>query len=149
MLALSCQGSKVDADGHIIPSENKDARCALMNHPFMANSKYDPFDRINMTISNIMQASALTDPVNIVQTQVEGWNMDDGFVVTKKFADGYKMRNRDGYMRSLVVGDKLSDGHGNKGVISRVLPEEDMPFLPDGTPLEIVLNPLGVPSRMI
>lgn len=115
------EGSKVDADGHIIPSEDKNARCALMNHPFMANSKYDPFDRINMTISNIMQASALTDPVNIVQTQVEGWNMDDGFVVTKKFADGYKMRNRDGYMRSLVVGDKLSDGHGNKGVISLIV----------------------------
>ena len=73
------EGSKVDADGHIIPSENKDARCALMNHPFMANSKYDPFDRINMTISNIMQASALTDPVNIVQTQVEGWNMGRRF----------------------------------------------------------------------
>ena len=42
----------------------------------------------------------------------------------------------------------MAGSHGNKGVISRILPEEDMPFLPDGTPLEIVLNPLGVPSRM-
>ena len=42
----------------------------------------------------------------------------------------------------------MAGRHGNKGVISRILPEEDMPFLPDGTPLEIVLNPLGVPSRM-
>ena len=50
--------------------------------------------------------------------------------------------------RKINVGDKLCGRHGNKGVISRVLPEEDMPFLPDGTPLEIVLNPLGVPSRM-
>jgi DNA-directed RNA polymerase subunit beta len=50
--------------------------------------------------------------------------------------------------RKLSVGDKMAGRHGNKGVISRVLPEEDMPYLPDGTPVEIVLNPLGVPSRM-
>lgn len=50
--------------------------------------------------------------------------------------------------RRVSVGDKMAGRHGNKGVISRILPEEDMPFLPDGTPLEIVLNPLGVPSRM-
>ncbi len=50
--------------------------------------------------------------------------------------------------RKVSVGDKMAGRHGNKGVISRILPEEDMPFLPDGTPLQIVLNPLGVPSRM-
>ncbi|HZF09126.1 MAG TPA: DNA-directed RNA polymerase subunit beta [Thermoanaerobaculia bacterium] len=50
--------------------------------------------------------------------------------------------------RKLQVGDKMAGRHGNKGVISRILPEEDMPYLPDGTPVEIVLNPLGVPSRM-
>ncbi len=50
--------------------------------------------------------------------------------------------------RKISVGDKMAGRHGNKGVISRILPEEDMPFLPDGTRLEIVLNPLGVPSRM-
>ena len=50
--------------------------------------------------------------------------------------------------RKISVGDKMAGRHGNKGVVSRVLPEEDMPFLPDGTPLQIVLNPLGVPSRM-
>ena len=50
--------------------------------------------------------------------------------------------------RKIQVGDKMAGRHGNKGVVSRVLPEEDMPFLPDGTPLDIVLNPLGVPSRM-
>ncbi len=50
--------------------------------------------------------------------------------------------------RKISVGDKMAGRHGNKGVISRVLPREDMPFLPDGTPLDIVLNPLGVPSRM-
>ena len=50
--------------------------------------------------------------------------------------------------RKIQVGDKMAGRHGNKGVVSRVLPEEDMPCLPDGTPVEIVLNPLGVPSRM-
>ena len=50
--------------------------------------------------------------------------------------------------RKISVGDKMAGRHGNKGVISRVLPEEDMPFMPDGTPIDILLNPLGVPSRM-
>ena len=50
--------------------------------------------------------------------------------------------------RKISVGDKMAGRHGNKGVISRVLPEEDMPFMPDGTPVDILLNPLGVPSRM-
>jgi DNA-directed RNA polymerase subunit beta len=50
--------------------------------------------------------------------------------------------------RKLSVGDKMAGRHGNKGVIARIVPEEDMPYMPDGTPVEIVLNPLGVPSRM-
>jgi len=50
--------------------------------------------------------------------------------------------------RKLSVGDKIAGRHGNKGVIAKILPEEDMPYLPDGTPVEVVLNPLGVPSRM-
>ena len=50
--------------------------------------------------------------------------------------------------RKTSVGDKMAGRHGNKGVVSRIVPEEDMPCLPDGTPVEIVLNPLGVPSRM-
>jgi DNA-directed RNA polymerase subunit beta len=50
--------------------------------------------------------------------------------------------------RKISVGDKMAGRHGNKGVVSRIMPEEDMPYLPDGTPVEVVLNPLGVPSRM-
>ncbi|WP_027415321.1 DNA-directed RNA polymerase subunit beta [Aneurinibacillus terranovensis] len=50
--------------------------------------------------------------------------------------------------RKISVGDKMAGRHGNKGVIARILPEEDMPFMPDGTPVQVVLNPLGVPSRM-
>src|SRR6185436_18828800 len=50
--------------------------------------------------------------------------------------------------RVISVGDKMAGRHGNKGVIAKILPVEDMPFLPDGTPIQIMLNPLGVPSRM-
>src|SRR5699024_10351412 len=50
--------------------------------------------------------------------------------------------------RKISEGDKMAGRHGNKGVISKLLPEEDMPYLPDGTPVDIMLNPLGVPSRM-
>jgi DNA-directed RNA polymerase subunit beta len=50
--------------------------------------------------------------------------------------------------RKIQVGDKMAGRHGNKGIISRILPVEDMPYLPDGSPVDIVLNPLGVPSRM-
>jgi len=52
------------------------------------------------------------------------------------------------HRRKIQVGDKMAGRHGNKGIISRILPREDMPYLPDGTPVDIVLNPLGVPSRM-
>ena len=51
-------------------------------------------------------------------------------------------------IRKIQVGDKIAGRHGNKGIISRILPRQDMPFLPDGTPIDIILNPLGVPSRM-
>src|SRR5205085_4540859 len=50
--------------------------------------------------------------------------------------------------RKVSVGDKMAGRHGNKGIVARIVPEEDMPFLPDGNPVDIVLNPLGVPSRM-
>ena len=51
-------------------------------------------------------------------------------------------------MRKIQVGDKMAGRHGNKGIISRILPRQDMPYLPDGTPIDVILNPLGVPSRM-
>ena len=50
--------------------------------------------------------------------------------------------------RKISVGDKMAGRHGNKGIVARIVPEEDMPFLPEGRPVDIVLNPLGVPSRM-
>ncbi len=50
--------------------------------------------------------------------------------------------------RKLQVGDKMAGRHGNKGVVSKIVPEADMPYIEDGTPIEVILNPLGVPSRM-
>ena len=73
-------------------------------------------------------------------TRANGDEMSPG---VNKVVRGYIAQKR-----KISVGDKMAGRHGNKGVVSRVLPEEDMPFLPDGTPLDIVLNPLGVPSRM-
>ncbi|MDZ7786208.1 MAG: hypothetical protein U5L95_03745, partial [Candidatus Saccharibacteria bacterium] len=66
----------------------------------------------------------------------------------KAGSDACKIQVFVAQMRKLAVGDKLGGRHGNKGVIARILPEEDMPFNADGTPVDIVLNPLGVPSRM-
>ena len=50
--------------------------------------------------------------------------------------------------RRIQIGDKMAGRHGNKGIISKILPRQDMPYLPDGTPIDMILNPLGVPSRM-
>ena len=57
-------------------------------------------------------------------------------------------KSSEAQIRKIQVGDKIAGRHGNKGIISRILPRQDMPFLPDGTPIDIILNPLGVPSRM-
>ncbi len=70
----------------------------------------------------------------------EGYDLEPG---VEKFVKVYVASKK-----KLQVGDKLAGRHGNKGVLARILPEEDMPYLPDGTPVEMVLNPLGVPSRM-
>jgi hypothetical protein len=60
----------------------------------------------------------------------------------------FKNSRLPGRKRIIQVGDKIAGRHGNKGIISNILPVQDMPYLPDGTPLDLVLNPLGVPSRM-
>ncbi|MBE6876470.1 MAG: DNA-directed RNA polymerase subunit beta [Ruminococcus sp.] len=77
-------------------------------------------------------------------------NDDDTNAEVSELGTGVNMKVRCylAQKRKISVGDKMAGRHGNKGVVSRILPEEDMPFLPDGTPLDIVLNPLGVPSRM-
>lgn len=120
-LRFLVEGAKVGPDGHIVPSEDKGDRCALFKHDITRNMGFNTFDRQNMTLSNMMQASAVTRPVNVALMTFGGWTMDDPIVVSKKFASEYRMRNRDGHLRDLVAGDKISDLHGNKGVISMVV----------------------------
>lgn len=85
-------------------------------------------------------AEAEADKKRSLDRAGNGEEIDEGIIKQVKVYVACK--------KKLSVGDKMAGRHGNKGVISRILPEEDMPFLPDGTPVEIVLNPLGVPSRM-
>ena len=149
----------VGADGMMTPG-SKDARCALMNHPYTANMGYDPFDRQCMTISNLLQAAAVTRPVNVAQRTCAGWTYDDAIVVSKSFAEEYQMRAHDGHMRPLVKGDKLSDFHGNKGVISLIVDpnmtreeaqaqgiEEPWQLFHDNPDMQVMMAPFPATSR--
>lgn len=149
----------VGADGMITPG-SKNARCALMNHPYTASMGYDPFDRQCMTISNLLQAAAVTNPVNVAQRTCAGWTYDDAIVVSKDFADEYQMRAHDGYMRPLVKGDKISDFHGNKGVISLIVDpkmtrqeakdqgiEEPWQLFHDNPEMQVMMAPFPATSR--
>lgn len=121
------EGSEVQPDGFIKPSDDKNARTPLMAHDVCKFMDYNPFDRQQMTVSNLMQASAVSKPVKVAQMTFGGWTQDDPAVVSKKFAHEYQMRNHDGNMRDLVIGDKISDLNGNKGVISLVIdPDMDL-----------------------
>lgn len=120
------QDAQVTAEGEIIPGA-KDGKTAIMAHDVSRYMEFNPFDRQAMTVSNLMQANVVTEPVMVGQLTFGGWTQDDAMVVSKQFADDYPMRNRDGSLRSLTIGDKLSDPNGNKGVISLVVdPDMDM-----------------------
>ena len=89
------------------------------------------------------------DGVLIKSPSVFSWGLNDVSAADAGRTDDALMhKNRIAQKRKISVGDKMAGRHGNKGVVSRVLPAEDMPYLPNGRPLDIVLNPLGVPSRM-
>jgi DNA-directed RNA polymerase subunit beta len=100
------------------------------------NARIDDIEE--MTVRQIQVLEKLTD--ERVAKLKKGDELSPGVIKMVKVYIAMK--------RKLSVGDKMAGRHGNKGVIARILPDEDMPFLPDGTPVEIVLNPLGVPSRM-
>ncbi|KIA73385.1 hypothetical protein ANMWB30_23120 [Arthrobacter sp. MWB30] len=117
------EGAQVSPDGVITPG-SKDDRTPLMKHPDTEPMRFNPFDRQQMTASNLMQAAAVTGPTNTAMMTFGGWTADDPMVVSKEFAQRHQIRSVDGSMRDLVVGDKLSDLHGNKGVISLVIDRE-------------------------
>jgi hypothetical protein len=114
------ESAVVNADGTITKGLPGD-RTPLMKHPDAAMMEFNPFDRQQMTASNLMRASAVTEPTGTAMMTFGGWNFDDGMVVSSDFAQRYRIRGKDGGMRDLMVGDKLSDLHGNKGVISLVV----------------------------
>jgi DNA-directed RNA polymerase subunit beta len=120
------------------------ARVSTRNLKRMKIAKKDPtlIDKIDeieeMTSRQIDILRKITDEK--IQKLKKGDELPPGVIKLVKVYIAMK--------RKLSVGDKMAGRHGNKGVIARILPEEDMPYLPNGTPVEVVLNPLGVPSRM-
>ncbi|MGW3197175.1 hypothetical protein ACWDBD_21805 [Streptomyces sp. NPDC001118] len=121
--------AQVDADGRIVPGDESVAgqRAPLMALPELETLRYDPFDRQQMTASTIMQSSEVTVPVKTALMTFGGWTADDPIVVSKEFAERHRIRGAGGQERDLVVGDKISDLHGNKGVISLIV-DRDMPL---------------------
>lgn len=114
-------GAKVNPDGSITKSEVPNDRCAVMHTNWAKYMEYDPFDRQNMSSSNIAQASAISKPVGVAQMTFNGYNFEDAVIISKEFASAYKMRTEDGSLRPLKKGDKISDMHGNKGVVSLII----------------------------
>jgi DNA-directed RNA polymerase subunit beta len=125
-----------------------------IDRPFLDNFSWNELKKIRIKeddglAANIKRIEELAEEqISIYETMLDdriarlrrGDDLPPGVIKTVKVYVAVK--------RKLSVGDKMAGRHGNKGVVSRLLPEEDMPYLPDGTPVEIVLNPLGVPSRM-
>jgi DNA-directed RNA polymerase subunit beta len=125
-----------------------------IERPYLENSSWNELKKIRVKedeglAANIKRIEELAEEqISIYETMLDeriarlrrGDDLPPGVIKTVKVYVAVK--------RKLSVGDKMAGRHGNKGVVSRALPDEDMPYLPDGTPVEIVLNPLGVPSRM-
>ena len=122
------------------PKQIADADYSVLNMLYVTvESTQKKFEGV--MASAISQEERLaTERDSIIDGMKKGDELPPGVLKTVKVYVAKKRR--------LSVGDKMAGRHGNKGVIAKILPEEDMPFLPDGTPVEIVLNPLGVPSRM-
>ena len=153
-------GAQVRMDGTIVPSADKSDRCAIMHDDVMKYAAHDPFDRQNMTVSNLTKATGVSR-AHVAQMNFGGWNMDDGMVVSKRFADATKIRARTGELRSLVVGDKLSDFHGNKGVVSLIVDPEladdlaqarqlsdEVAWFRANPELDVVMAPFSAPGRL-
>jgi DNA-directed RNA polymerase beta' subunit len=153
------EGAQVSPEGTITPGA-KDDRTPLMKHPDTEAMRFNPFDRQQMTASNLMQAAAVTAPVKTAMMTFGGWTADDPLVVSKRFAQQHRIRGVDGTMRDLVVGDKLSDLHGNKGVISLVVDPDMNPFeaqvqslseavewFKQNPELDVVMSPFSAVSR--
>lgn len=118
------ESATVAEDGRIIKGDEAD-RTPIMKIEEMRYAEYSPFDRNQMVFSNLLTARAIADDVHTAQMTFGGWTFDDGYVVSKEFAEKYPIRDTEGNLRTMVKGDKICDFGGNKGVISLVV-DRDM-----------------------
>lgn len=151
-------GARVDEQGRIVPGP-ANARAAVASLPGLEFCHFDAFDRQRMTLMNLLTASKVTQPVMVAQLPLAGWTMEDGMVVSADFAARNIIVETDGSRRALQVGDKISDLHGNKGVVARVvdrwaLPEGIDPLADEAVELfaanpelDVVMSPFGALSR--
>ena len=155
-LVESC---RVTPDGEMIRGDLDD-KTPLMKNEVCKYMDYIPFDRRQMTFNNLLKASCVADKVHTAQMTFGGWGFDDGYVVSKEFAEKYPIRGSGNKMRPLMKGDKISDMNGNKGVISLIvdrnmdLEEADkqnlrkpVEWFKANPELEVVGAPFPAPSR--
>ncbi|PUB32489.1 RNA polymerase Rpb2 [Promicromonospora sp. AC04] len=157
------QDAAVAPDGSIRPGDPATltgSRAPLMCRPELETLRYDPFDRQQMTASTIMQSSQVTRPTGTALMTFGGWTADDPIVISSRFAQAHKIRGIGGRLRDLVVGDKISDLHGNKGVVSLIV-DRDMPpstarqqgiedevaWFRQNPGLDVVMSPFSLISR--
>jgi DNA-directed RNA polymerase subunit beta len=134
---LDAIGDKLEQQLESLRTHRKESMAALEDMP--AAKRRDEEERLSM-FYKLMEKKLKDDAARDKENVKQG---DDLAVTVNKVVKVYIAGRR-----KVQVGDKLAGRHGNKGVVAKILPEEDMPFLPDGTPLDVVLSPLGVPSRM-
>lgn len=117
------EGAEVDSEtGAIIRSEDLDDRSTLMKHPHLRFSEFDAWDRQQNASSVIAKANRIVENTSVVFTdKLKGWTLDDGVVISRDYAEANTIVGSDGQMRALMIGDKVSDLHGNKGVIGLVV----------------------------
>ncbi len=133
---LLTKGAVLDRDTIELISTRNLKRIRYADKPVMVNEQIDEIDEMTSRQIDVL-GKIVKEKISKLQ---KGDELPPGVIKLVKVYVAMK--------RKLSVGDKMAGRHGNKGVIARILPEEDMPYLADGTPVEIVLNPLGVPSRM-
>lgn len=114
------ESAQVDSEGRIMKGREDD-KTPLMKIDEMKYMDYSPFDRNQMVFSNLLTARAVANDVKMAQMTFGGWTFDDGYVVSKEFAEKHQIRGADGTLRPMIKGDKICDFGGNKGVISLVV----------------------------